>query len=207
MAEWSNGTVSVGADGKVRCAWVTALESDEQLLRYHDEEWGTPSRDEAAVFEALSLGVFQAGLGWLTVLHKRDAFREAFHGFDPVRVAEMSRDDVDGLLQNAAIIRNRAKIEATIHNAAIAATGEQSLVDLALDFAPVDSERPVSGADVGVTSPEAEALSTRLKKHGYTFVGPTSVYAFMQSIGVVNDHILGCFRGDQLDAGSAGSAD
>jgi DNA-3-methyladenine glycosylase I len=199
MAEWSAGTVSVGSDGLVRCAWATRLESDAQLLKYHDEEWGIRSNDVAADFEALSLGVFQAGLGWLTVLHKREAFQRAFLGFDPGKVASMTPNDIETLMQDATIIRNRAKIQATVDNAKIVAASPQALFDVAHEFAVAGRERPRSGDDVQVSTAEAVQLSARLKQEGYRFVGPTSVYAFMQSIGVVNDHIRGCVHGDAID--------
>jgi DNA-3-methyladenine glycosylase I len=179
-------------DGKTRCGWVEEDQTD--MLRYHDEEWGTPSRDPTVVFEVLSLGVFQAGLGWLTVMHKRDAFRDAFYNFDPDRVATMTSRDVARLLKNEHIIRNRAKIEATINNAEMAVSGERPLADVVWDFTSPKATRPRRWSDLRADSPESKALSAELKSEGYKFVGPTSAYAFMQSIGIVNDHIRGCFR-------------
>jgi DNA-3-methyladenine glycosylase I len=187
-----SGVVVSAIDGKPRCEWVS--EDEPELLRYHDTVWGTPSHDPTVVFEALSLGVFEAGLGWLTVFHKRDAFQDAFYHFDPERVATMTSRDVTRLLMNEHIIRNRAKIEATVNNAVVATSGDRPLADVAWDFAASKVSHPKRWGDVRVDSPEAKALSAELKSEGYKFVGPTSVYAFMQSIGVVNDHIRGCFR-------------
>jgi DNA-3-methyladenine glycosylase I len=200
MADWDSGSVLAGSDGRVRCAWATRLEADADLLDYHDAEWGTPGRGDAAVLEALSLGIFQAGLNWLTVLHKREAFRRAFHDFDPERVAAMGPDEVSALFENAAIIRNRAKIEATLHNAAVMTAASRALADIAGEYAPVAPPRPTSGADVAPHTAESAALGQRLKAEGYSFIGPTSTYSLMQTIGIVNDHIAGCFRGDELAA-------
>ncbi|WP_285114405.1 DNA-3-methyladenine glycosylase I [Leifsonia sp. fls2-241-R2A-40a] len=204
MADWSAGSVSPGPDGRLRCHWASENAGDAQLLRYHDEEWGTPTRDDAPVFEALSLGVFQAGLNWLTILHKRDAFRRAFHGFEPSRIAAMSEAEVDALFEDAAIIRNRAKILATVRNARTMLATADGLAASAHAFAPKERIRPRRGSDVAASTPESTALSARLKADGYAFVGPTSTYTFMQSIGVVNDHIAGCYRGDEIDGTSTG---
>ena len=151
--------VIIGHDGKPRCAWAGS--GDTALGRYHDEVWGTRTYDESAMFEALTLGVFEVGLSWSTVFGKRDAFRKAFRGFAPAKVAAMTARDVERLMRDAAIIRKRA---------------------------------PRSVADLPTSTPEAVAFAKRLKSKGYRFVGPTSVYAFMQNVGVVNDHIDGCFR-------------
>ncbi|MFF1634197.1 DNA-3-methyladenine glycosylase I [Leifsonia sp. NPDC058248] len=200
MADWDTGSVLAGSDGRVRCAWATRLEADADLLGYHDAEWGAPGAGDAAVLEALSLGIFQAGLNWLTVLHKREAFRRAFHDFDPGRVAAMGPDEVAALFENAAIIRNRAKIEATLHNAAVMTASTRPLADIAAEYAPADAPRPTHGGHVAPHTAESEALSRRLKAEGYSFIGPTSTYSLMQTIGIVNDHIVGCFRGDELAA-------
>ncbi|MDR6907952.1 DNA-3-methyladenine glycosylase I [Agromyces sp. 3263] len=199
MSDWASGTASTGSDTRSRCAWATARERDEALLAYHDHEWGTPGGSERAVFEALTLGIFQAGLGWLTVFHKRAAFRAAFHDFDPARVAQMDDADVAVLLEDPGIIRNEAKIRSALRNAAVMATSEFALADLANDAGPREHQRPSPGAAVPSHTPESEALSRRLKAEGYVFIGPTSAYAFMQAIGVVNDHVVGCFRGDELE--------
>jgi DNA-3-methyladenine glycosylase I len=201
MADFRGGALTLRDDGKARCDWKVDWDAEPEFLQYHDEEWGIPRREPAVVFEALSLGVFQAGLGWLTVLHKRPAFREAFHGFDPVAVAAMTERDVEALLGNAAIIRNRAKIEATIANAVVATTSDTDLADLMWRFAPAEHRSPENLDEVPTASDESRALASALKTAGYTFVGPTSVYAFMQSLGIVNDHVRGCFR-----APGAGSA-
>jgi DNA-3-methyladenine glycosylase I len=192
MAITHTSVVVSAEDGKPRCGWVDDF--DKQLVQYHDEEWGTPSHDPRVVFETLSLGVFQAGLGWLTVWRKQEAFREALHNFDPERVAAMTPKDVDRLLKNEHIIRNRAKIEATIHNAVVATSAERPLVDVVWQYAPRRPRHPKRASDIPTDSPEAKRLSAELKAEGYKFVGPTSVYAFMQSVGIVNDHIKGCFR-------------
>ena len=199
MSDWASGTASTGADQRSRCAWATAHERDEALLAYHDHEWGTPGGTESAVFEALTLGIFQAGLGWLTVFHKRAAFRAAFHDFEPARVARMDDADVAVLLQDPGIIRNEAKIRSTLRNAAVMAASEFALADLANGARPREHQRPSPAAAVPSHTPESEALSRRLKAEGYVFIGPTSAYAFMQAIGVVNDHVAGCFRGDELE--------
>lgn len=199
MASWESGTVSTGSDSRTRCAWANLHQDDPALLAYHDAEWGTPNPGTNAVFEALTLGIFQAGLGWLTVFHKRDAFRAAFHGFDPSRVALMGDSDVSGLLQNPSIIRNEAKIRSTLSNAAAMLHSKMTLSDIAYSFRPTNQARPLLGGDVASQTDESNALSRRLKAEGYVFIGPTSAYAFMQTIGVVNDHVQGCFRGDELE--------
>ncbi|GAB3612298.1 DNA-3-methyladenine glycosylase I [Humibacter ginsengisoli] len=187
------GDVLVGDDGIARCAWVGA---DLEYQRYHDEEWGTPLCDDRALFEKICLEGFQAGLSWRTILLRRPAFREAFHGFDVQQVAAMTGDDVERLLQNAAIIRHRGKIEATIANARATAALEQPLSDLIWSFAPNDSRAdvPESMSDVPAVTPESTALSRRLRALGFRFVGPTTMYALMQSAGLVDDHLRGCWR-------------
>ena len=199
MASWESGIASTGADRRNRCAWATQYEDDLALLAYHDHEWGTPGRSASAVFEALTLGIFQAGLGWLTVFHKRDAFRAAFHDFDPAKVAVMDDADIAELLQNASIIRNEAKITSTVRNAAVMAASGLALADIAHGYRPARHDRPSPGTIIPARTDESVALSERLKAEGYVFIGPTSAYAFMQTIGVVNDHVAGCFRGDELE--------
>lgn len=199
MADWREGTVTADDGGTVRCRWLENWDADQAMRKYHDEEWGMPTRDPATVFESLSLGVFQAGLNWLTVFHKREALREAFLGFEPVAVASLTPADAARLVENPQIIRNRAKIEATIHNAQIAVNSERPLAEIAWDFAPATHLTPASGREVAVASAESIALSAELKSAGYKFVGPTSVYALMQAIGIVNDHISGCFRASRSD--------
>jgi DNA-3-methyladenine glycosylase I len=184
--------VVIGYDGKPRCAWAGAGETD--LGRYHDEVWGTRTYDESALFEALTLGVFEAGLSWSIVFGKRDAFRKAFRDFDAAEVAAMTAKDVDRLVDDAAIIRNRAKIEATVDNARAMISASPSLAELAKSYAVDRQQAPRSLADLPSSTPQAEAFAKQLKSQAYRFVGPTSVYAFMQNVGIVNDHLHGCFR-------------
>jgi DNA-3-methyladenine glycosylase I len=184
--------VIIGHNGKPRCSWAGA--TDTALGRYHDEVWGTRTYDEAAMFEALTLGVFEVGLSWSIVFGKRDAFRRAFHGFDVAKVAAMTDRVVDRLLKEPSIIRNRAKIEATIDNAQAMRSASPSLGALAKSYESTRTRAPRSLADLPTSTPQAEAFAKQLKSQGYRFVGPTSVYAFMQNVGVVNDHIHRCFR-------------
>ena len=182
----------VGYDGRARCAWAGA--ADTAFSRYHDEVWGTRTYDESAMFEALTLGVFESGLSWSIVFSKRDAFREAFHGFNVAKVAAMTNEDIDRLLQNRSIIRNRAKIRATIGNAQAMMSASPSLSALAESYEGTPHNTPRSIADIPSSTPEAQALASQLKAQGYRFIGPTSAYAFMQNVGMVNDHVRGCFR-------------
>ena len=188
--------VVIGPDGRRRCAWAGT--GDAPLVGYHDEVWGTRTYDESALFEALTLGVFQAGLSWEIVFARRDAFRKVFHGFDAAKVARMTSRDVSRLVEDASIIRNRAKIEATVNNARAMTSASPTLAELAKTY-KIDRKRPPrSLAEIPVSTPEAESFAKQLKSQSYRFVGPTSVYAFMQNIGVVNDHIHGCFRATEL---------
>ena len=184
--------VIIGYDGRPRCAWAGA--GDTAFSRYHDEVWGTRTDDESALFEALTLGVFEAGLSWSVVFGKRDAFRSAFHDFDAEQVAAMTERDVDRLLQDPSIIRNRAKIRATIDNARAMRSASPSLAALATAYESTQARAPRSIADLPTSTSQADAFAKQLKAQGYRFVGPTSVYAFMQNVGVVNDHVHGCFR-------------
>jgi DNA-3-methyladenine glycosylase I len=184
--------VTLGQDGKPRCAW--AGDGSTALGRYHDEVWGRRTHDESALFEALTLGVFQVGLSWAIVFGKRDAFRKAFRNFDVAKVAAMTARDVDRLVQDASIIRNRGKIQATIDNARAMTSASPSLVALAKSYEITRKRAPRSIAELPTSTPQAEAFAKHLKSQGYRFVGPTSVYAFMQNVGVVNDHVHGCFR-------------
>ncbi len=182
----------VGDDGVARCSWST---SDAEYRRYHDEEWGTPQHDPRALYEKLCLEGFQAGLSWITILKRRPAFREVFRGFDPVRVATMTEDDVQLLLGDERIIRHRGKIEATISNAKATLALEVSLEDLMWGFAPSSAcERPRAWGDVPTVTTESTALSKELRRRGFRFVGPTTMYALMQATGMVDDHFEGCFR-------------
>jgi DNA-3-methyladenine glycosylase I len=184
--------VIIGYDGRARCSWAGA--GDTALSRYHDEVWGTPTDDESAMFEALSLGVFEVGLSWSIVFGKRDAFRRAFRGFDIAKVAAMTDRDVDRLLQDPSIIRNRGKIQATVDNARAMRSASPSLIALAKYHGSTRKLAPRSLGDLPKSTRQSDAFATQLKSQGYRFVGPTSVYAFMQNVGVVNDHIHGCFR-------------
>jgi len=184
--------VIIGYDGKPRCRW--AGDGDTALGRYHDQVWGARTYEESALFEALTLGVFQVGLSWAVVFGKRDAFREAFREFDVAKVAVMTDRDVDRLVHDASIIRNRAKIQATVDNARAMVAASPSLAELARSYELTRRRAPRSLAELPTTTPEAEAFAKTLKSQGYRFVGPTSVYAFMQNVGVVNDHLQGCFR-------------
>ena len=178
---------------KQRCAWAGA---DPLMQAYHDDEWGVPERDPRALWECLMLEGFQAGLSWITVLKKREAFREAFHGFDPVRVARMNEKDIVRLLDNPGIIRSRAKIEATIQGAKIfndmTARGEDFS-----DFCWAFTKGKVLRGDghaLPASTALSETISKELKRRGFKFVGPTIVYAWMQAVGIVDDHASGCFR-------------
>ena len=184
--------VIIGHDGKPRCVW--AGDGDTGLGRYHDEVWGTRTYNESAMFEALTLGVFQVGLSWAIVFAKREAFRKAFRDFDVAKVAAMTARDVDRLVKDASIIRNRGKIQATVDNARATMSASPTLAALARSYEITRKRTPRSLADLPTSTPQAEAFAKELKSQGYRFVGPTSVYAFMQNVGVINDHIHGCFR-------------
>jgi DNA-3-methyladenine glycosylase I len=176
-----------GPDGRPRCWWAV---SAPEYVAYHDGEWGRPVRDARALYEKLSLEAFQSGLSWITILRKREAFRAAFAGFEPAVVAGFGEGDVERLLGDAGIVRNRAKIEATIANARAAL--ETDLAELIWSFAPAARGRPRDRASVPAATDESRALSKELKRRGFKFVGPTTVYAMMQACGVVDDHIEGC---------------
>ena len=184
--------VIISYDGKARCSWAGA--GDSPLSRYHDEVWGTRTDDESAMFEALTLGVFEVGLSWSIVFGKLSAFRRAFRGFDIAKVAAMTDRDVDRLLQDPSIIRNRGKIQATVDNARAMRSASPSLLALAKSHESIRRLAPRSLGGLPKSTPQAGAFAKQLKSQGYRFVGPTSVYAFMQNVGVVNDHIHGCFR-------------
>src|SRR5882762_8749230 len=171
--------VIIGHDGKPRCVWAGAGET--ALGRYHDGVWGTRTYDESALFEALTLGVFQVGLSWAIVFAKRDAFRRAFRGFDVAKVAAMTARDVDRLVQDASIIRNRAKIQATVDNARAMLSASPSLAALAKSYEITRKQSPRSLTDLPTSTPQAGEFAKQLKSQGFRFVGPTSVYAFMQN--------------------------
>jgi DNA-3-methyladenine glycosylase I len=181
-----------GADATPRCGWVG---SDREYQRYHDEEWGTPLLGDRAVFEKISLEGFQAGLSWITILKRRPAFRQAFANFDIDTVAAMTEDDVERLAADASIIRHRGKIRAVISNARVTRDLDESLSDLVWRFAPTATRpRPTSLGQIPAITPESTALSVELRRRGYRFVGPTTMYALMQSAGLVDDHVVGCWR-------------
>ncbi len=184
--------VVIGADGIARCPWGA---SAPEYQPYHDTEWGRPVGSDDRVFEKLCLEGFQGGLSWLTILRKREGFRRAFAGFDPSVVAGFGPADVERLLADAAIVRNRAKIMATIDNArATLRLRDQGMSVAALlwKYEPSGGRPPRTMATLPASTPESKALSSELRRHGFRFVGPTTVYAAMQSLGVVNDHLEGC---------------
>ncbi len=182
-----------------RCPWA----GKGELRVYHDEEWGRPVTDERGLFERLSLEAFQSGLSWATILRKREGFREAFAGFDPDAVAAFGPEDVDWLLTDAAIVRNRAKIEATIANARalveLRAQGE-SFTRLVWSHRADSRPAPATLGDVPAATPESKALAKALRARGFRFVGPTTAYALMQAAGLVNDHVEGCFVREEVGA-------
>jgi DNA-3-methyladenine glycosylase I len=182
----------VGPDGRQRCPWGVG---PSDLGAYHDDEWGYPVRDDRGLYERLCLEAFQSGLSWLTILRKRENFRAAFHGFDPEQVAKFGPDDVTRLLGDVGIVRNRAKIEATIANARAAIELPDGLAALVWRYADDETRpAPVTGADVPSSTPAAKALSADLRRNGFRFTGPVTAYAAMQACGVVNDHLADCFR-------------
>lgn len=181
-----------GTDGRLRCAWAA---HDPDYRRYHDTEWGRPVFDELRLFEKLCLEGFQAGLSWLLILRKRPAFRTAFHGFDPDAVAAMGPADVERLLADASIVRNRRKITATIDNArALLALREHgaALPDLVWQHAPPAQPRPRHPDEIPSATDASRALSAALREQGFRFVGPVTCYALMQALGLVDDHLHGC---------------
>jgi DNA-3-methyladenine glycosylase I len=180
-----------GPDGLARCPWAL---SAADYLAYHDEEWGRPVREDAAMFERLSLEAFQSGLSWLTILRKRENFRAAFHGFDPAAVAAFGPEDQKRLLADAGIVRNRAKIEAVIRNARAALAVPGGLAALVWRYAETPARAPATTADVPPWTPASKACASELRRHGFTFTGPVTVYAALQACGVVDDHLAGCFR-------------
>lgn len=192
------GDLVEGDDGVVRCGWGA---SSPEYRAYHDEEWGRPVADGRRIFEKLSLEAFQSGLSWLTILRKRGAFREAFFGFDPAAVAAMGPADVERLMSDRAIVRNRAKIEATIANARAIATlgGVGPLAGLLWSHEPSRRRTPRALAEVPAATPESRALASELRGRGFRHLGPTTLYAAMQALGVVNDHLAGCALRDAAE--------
>lgn len=203
MKEKKTGLM-LGADGATRCFWPGAL---PDYLHYHDNEWGRPVADDIRLFEKICLEGFQSGLSWLTILRKRDNFREAFSGFDFDKVAEYGETDIERLLGNPGIVRHRGKIVSTINNARRArelADEAGSLAAWFWKFEPGADERPevvdYPTLIANPTTPTSTRISKELKKRGWSFVGPTTVYAFMQAMGMVNDHIEGCMCRPKIEA-------
>lgn len=191
-----SSSIVAGDDGRARCAWAG---SDAEYRRYHDEEWGTPLHGDRPLFEKISLEGFQAGLSWITILRRRPTFRIAFSGFQIDAVAQFDERDIERLMGDPGIIRNRAKIEATISNARVTRElirdAPGALDTLLWGFAPpARANAPASFAELPAITAESTAASTALKKLGYRFVGPTTIYALMQSSGMVDDHVQVCWR-------------
>jgi len=185
-------------DGKTRCGWPG---NDELYIHYHDTEWGVPVRGDDAMFERIALEGFQAGLSWITILKRREGFRRAFENFEVARVAEMPEARVEELMTDAGIIRNRAKIVATMSNARLVRELQQSgqsISDLVWSFAPAEALRDETDFAWLATTAESDAMSKALRKLGFKFVGSTTMYALMQATGLVNDHAPGCFRRGEL---------
>ena len=184
-------------DDRVRCPWIdeSRLSADDFVLYrdYHDTEWGRPLRGSEALFERVTLEAFQSGLSWLIILRKRENFRRAFHRFDVERVARYGDRDVARLMDDAGIVRNRAKIEATIANARAVADLDVDLSELLWSFAPPPRPRPAAMSDVPAVTEESTAMAKELKRRGFRFVGPTTAYALMQATGMVDDHTADCW--------------
>lgn len=183
----------IGEDGVARCPWGSNL---DVLRRYHDDEWGRPVQGESALFERLSLEGAQAGLSWLTILNKRERYREVFHRFDVDRIAAMTDADLDRLMQDPGIVRNRGKVTSVRTNAraAIELRGDGGLEAFVESFAPTKTPKPRRTGETPTTSPESVALSKALKKRGFSFVGPTTMFALMEATGIVDTHLMGCHR-------------
>jgi len=199
----SSGIV-IAEDGVARCFWGAG--SDEYRA-YHDEEWGFPVTDDRRLFEKLCLEGFQAGLSWLTILRKREAFREAFAGFEADRLARFGPRDVERLLGNAAIVRHRGKIEAAIANARATVAlreGGTDLPELLWANRPPEAPAPKTLSEMRVTTPESVSLSKELKRRGFRFVGPTTLHSLMQACGLVNEHLAGCFVRAEVERERAG---
>ena len=192
LAARADGTI-LGGDGLARPPWASV---DPLLREYYDTEWGLPVRDEQGLYERISLEGFQAGLSWATILRKRPAFRSAFHNFHPDTVAAFTAADVERLLQDPGIVRNRLKIRAAITNAqaTVSLRERGGLVNFVWQFQPHSTPQPATHADIPTQSPESLALSKALRKEGFSFVGPTTMYALMEAIGMVDTHLLASHR-------------
>lgn len=195
----------LGADGLARPPWAAV---DPMLQAYYDTEWGVPVRDEHGLYERITLEAFQSGLSWATILRKRDAFREVFCDFDPEPIAAFGDADVERLLGDARIVRNRAKIRAAVTNAraTLALRDEGGLVDLVWSFQPEAAPPPTSLAEIPTRSPESLALSKALRAKGFAFVGPTTMFALMEAVGMVDTHVVGSHRAGDADLPSRGTA-
>ena len=193
MITSTNEDLVVGEDGLARPTWAA---SDPLLRAYYDTEWGMPVRDERGLFERLSLEAFQSGLAWVTILRKRPGFRDAFADFDPEVVAGFGETDVARLMADAGIVRNRRKIDATIGNAraTVALRSDGGLAELVWSFRPERTPTPSTYAEVPTRSAESEALAKELRRRGFAFVGPTTMFALMEAVGIVDTHLLGSHR-------------
>jgi len=195
--------VVTGEDGKARCRWGS---SDERYRDYHDTEWGRPVTDERGLYEKLCLESLQSGLSWALILRKREEIREALAGFVPDAVAAFGSKDVEALLQDPRVIRNRRKLEAIVQNAraTVAMRDERPLTELVWSFRPRRSREPRTYTDLPSLSEESKQLAKELKRQGFAFVGPTTVYSTMQAVGLVNDHLAGCFVRSEVDDAQRG---
>jgi len=188
-----------GEDGKARCRWGA---SDERYRDYHDKEWGRPVTEERGIYEKLCLECLQSGLSWALILRKRDGIRDALAAFDPDAVAAFGRKETEALLQDPRVIRNRRKLEAIVQNAraTVAMREDTPLPELVWSFSPPPRKAPRSYADLDSLTDESKQLAKELKRRDFAFVGPTTVYATMQAVGLVNDHLEGCFVREEVDA-------
>jgi DNA-3-methyladenine glycosylase I len=192
-------TAALSDDGRTRCSWATFSEerwgTDDSVMyrNYHDTEWGQPLQSSRDMFERMTLEAFQSGLSWLIILRKRESFRRAFKRFDVAKIARFGDADVERLMADAGIVRNRAKIEATIANARAVADLDGDLGELLWSFAPEPRPRPSAMSEVPAVSPESTAMAKDLKRRGFKFVGPTTAYALMQATGMVDDHLASCW--------------
>jgi DNA-3-methyladenine glycosylase I len=188
-----------GEDGKARCRWGA---SDERYRDYHDKEWGRPVTEERGIYEKLSLECLQSGLSWALILRKRDGIRDALASFDPDAVAAFGRKEAEALLQDPRVIRNRRKLEAIVQNAraTVAMRDDTPLPELVWSFRPPARKAPRSYADLESVTEESKQLAKELKRRGFAFVGPTTVFATMQAVGLVNDHLAGCFVRKEVEA-------
>jgi DNA-3-methyladenine glycosylase I len=191
------GDAVVGEDGRARCAWGL---STPDYVKYHDEEWGVPLGGDRDLFERMSLEAFQSGLSWLIILRKREGFRTAFDHFDVTTIAGYGDKKAAELLADPGIVRNRAKIAATIRNAQAVLNMDDKLSDLLWSFAPTRHTPPATMADVPAVTDESKAMAKELKRRGFAFVGPTTCYAMMQATGMVDDHLIDCWRQKRINA-------